>query len=187
MAGRRRAVRGGRARRLRTPGGAARAEVRSALLDSREARSELLQAIQRADAEPGRHASGLPGVSRRQLDRARAAVGHFGRVVVLLEAHLPVPDAEPVPGTAEFAEELKLSTALGAGALLTGRPVEFDAAREAQELLEERLAAAPASVQRDVVRASSRLLLQALRELERALRGGGTATPAQLAAEPTAR
>ncbi|MFJ3787898.1 FUSC family protein [Kitasatospora sp. NPDC090091] len=162
-------------------------EVRSALLDSREARSELLQAIQRADAEPGRHASGLPGVSRRQLDRARAAVGHLGRVVVLLEAHLPLPDAEPVPGTAEFAEELRLSTALGAGALLTGQPVEFDAAREAHELLEERLAAAPASVQRDVVRASGRLLLQALRDLERALRGGGTATPAQLAAEPTAR
>ncbi|WP_344345439.1 FUSC family protein, partial [Kitasatospora putterlickiae] len=87
-------------------------EVRSALLDSREARSELLQAMQRADAEPGRHASGLPGVSRRQLDRARAAVGHLGRVAVLLEAHLPAADAPPVPGAAEFGEELGLTTAL---------------------------------------------------------------------------
>ncbi|WP_406201203.1 FUSC family protein [Kitasatospora sp. NBC_01560] len=81
------------------PGAPREQAVRSALLDSREARSELLQAMQRADAEPGRHASGLPGVSRRQLDRARAAVGHLGRAAVLLEAHLPAADAEPVrPG-----------------------------------------------------------------------------------------
>ncbi|MFJ6139363.1 FUSC family protein [Kitasatospora sp. NPDC092286] len=158
------------------PGAPRGREVRSALLDSREARSELLQAMQRADAEPGRHASGLPGVSRRQLDRARAAVGHLGRVAVLLEAHLPAADADPVPGTAAFAEELRLATALAAAALLTGRPVDFGAVRGAQAALEERLADAPPSVQRDVVRASTRLLLQALKDLERALRGGGTAT-----------
>ncbi|MEV7782914.1 FUSC family protein [Kitasatospora sp. NPDC088351] len=158
------------------PGASRGREVRSALLDSREARSELLQAMQRADAEPGRHASGLPGVSRRQLDRARAAVGHLGRVAVLLEAHLPAADADPVPGTAAFAEELRLATALAAAALLTGRPVDFGAVRGAQAALEERLADAPPSVQRDVVRASTRLLLQALKDLERALRGGGTAT-----------
>lgn len=163
-------------------------EVRGALLDSREARSELLQAMQRADAEPGRHASGLPGVSRRQLDRARAAVGHLGRVAVLLEAHLPGPDAEPVPGAAEFAEELRLATAVAAGALLTGRPVEFGGVREAQERLERRLADAPPGVQRDVVRAGTRLLLQALKDLERALRGGGTAGSAERREpEPTGR
>ncbi|MEV6468063.1 FUSC family protein [Kitasatospora sp. NPDC051702] len=145
--------------------------VRSALLDSREARSELLQAMERADAEPGRHASGLPGLNRRQLDRARAAVGHLGRVAVLLEAHLPAADADPVPGTAEYAEELRLATALAGAALLTGRPVEFDAVREAQTRLEERLVQAPAGVQRDVVRAGTRLLGQALKDLERALRG----------------
>lgn len=43
------------------------------------------------------------------------------------------------------------------------------------------------SVQRDVVRTSSRLLLQALKDLERALRGGASATPAQRAQESTAR
>ncbi|MFI9330607.1 FUSC family protein [Kitasatospora sp. NPDC052868] len=149
-------------------------EVRSALLDSREARSELLQAMQRADAEPGRHSSGLPGVSRRQIDRARAAVGHLGRAAVLLEAHLPAADAEAVPGAAEFAEELRLGTALAAAALLTGGAVEFGALREAQTELERRLAEAPAGVHRDVVQAGTRLLLQALKDLERALRGGGT-------------
>ncbi|MGW4898160.1 FUSC family protein [Kitasatospora sp. NPDC004240] len=159
-------------------------EVRAALLDSREARSELLQAMQRADAEPGRHASGLPGVSRRQIDRARAAVGHLGRAAVLLEAHLPAGDADPVPGAAVFAEELRLATALAAAALLTGRPVEFNEVRQARDRLEEQLAAAPESVQREVVRAGSTLLVHALRDLERALRAGGTAAREP---EPTGR
>ncbi|MFJ9772900.1 FUSC family protein [Kitasatospora sp. NPDC101157] len=142
--------------------------VRSALLDSREARSELIQAMERADAEPGRHESGLTGVTRRQLDRARAAVGHLGRAAVLLEAHLPGADAEPVPGAAEYAEELRLATALAAGALLTGGTVEFRAVRVAQERLE---AGVPVGVQGDVVRAGTRLIGVALRDLERALRG----------------
>ncbi|MFE4512893.1 FUSC family protein [Kitasatospora sp. NPDC056783] len=148
--------------------------VRSALLDSREARAELIQAMQRADAEPGRHESGLAGVSRRQIDRARAAVGALGRAAVLLEAHLPAADAEPVPGTGEYAEELRLATALAAAALLTGQPVEFEAVRAAQARLEEELAGAPAGVQRDVVRAGTRLVGQALRDLERALRGSSS-------------
>ncbi|RKT16720.1 putative membrane protein YccC [Streptomyces sp. 1114.5] len=149
--------------------------VRSALLDSREARSELLQAMQRADAEPGRHESGLAGVSRRQIDRARAAVGALGRAAVLLEAHLPGGDAEPVPGAREYGEELRLATAVAAGALLTGRGVEFGAVRGAQARLEEGLAAAGggagAGVQGEVVRAGTRLVGLALRDLERALRG----------------
>ncbi|MBO1416752.1 FUSC family protein [Streptomyces sp. FH025] len=151
--------------------------VRSALLDSREARSELIQAMQRADAEPGRHESGLTGVSRRQIDRGRSAVGHLGRAAVLLEAHLPGEDAEPVPGAAEYAEELQLATALAAAALLTGRPVEFGAVREAQARLEEGLAQAPAGVQRDVLRAGTRLVGQALKDLERALRGSSKDAP----------
>ncbi|WP_406201201.1 hypothetical protein OH807_21160 [Kitasatospora sp. NBC_01560] len=60
--------------------------------------------------------------------------------------------------------------------------------REAQEELERRLAGAPAGVHRDVLRAGSRLLLQALKDLERALRGGGTAAAsAQREPESTAR
>ncbi|MFJ8627593.1 FUSC family protein [Kitasatospora sp. NPDC093550] len=172
------------------PAGVRGRAVRSALLDSREARSELLQAMQRADAEPGRHESGLAGVSRRQIDRARAAVGHLGRAAVLLEAHLPGVESgasgagsvgvgssgagagvEPVVGAGEYAEELRLATALAAGALLTGRPVEFGAVREAQARLEARLASGVAGVQGDVVRAGTRLVGVALRDLERALRG----------------
>ena len=112
------------------PGGGGGREVRAALLDSREARSELLQAVQRADAEP-------------------------------------------VPGLTEFAEELKYGTALAAGALLTGQQVDFGPVREAHAKLEEELARAPRSVQLDVARSGTRLLLQALKDLERALRRGG--------------
>ncbi|WP_344345437.1 hypothetical protein, partial [Kitasatospora putterlickiae] len=73
-------------------------------------------------------------------------------------------------------------------ALLTGRPVEFGAVREAQERLERRLAEEPAGVQGDVVRSGTRLLLQALKDLERALRGGGTAAGAERREpEPTGR
>ncbi|MFC9325777.1 FUSC family protein [Kitasatospora sp. NPDC057015] len=147
-------------------------EVRAALLDSREARSELTQAVQRADVEPGRDKTRLPDVSRKQLDRARASVGHLGRVGLLLEAHLPGRDAEPVPGVRDFADEVRYGTALAAGALLTGRRVEFDAVREAHTKLERQLAQLPQSDRVDVVRSATNLLLQALKDLERALRRG---------------
>ncbi|GGV00252.1 hypothetical protein GCM10010495_08810 [Kitasatospora herbaricolor] len=147
-------------------------EVRSALLDSREARSELMQAVQRADVEPVRHKTRLPDVSRKQIDRARAAVGHLGRVGILLEAHLPGRDADPVPGVPEFADEVRYGTALAAGALLTGRRVEFDSVREAHAKLERELSQAPESDRLDVIRSATRLLLQALKDLERALRRG---------------
>ena len=161
------------------PGGGGGPEVRAALLDSREARAELLQAVQRADAEPFRHSTRLPDVSRKQIDRARAAVGHLGRAGVLLEAHLPAPDADPVPGLTEFAEEVKYGTALAAAALLTGEQVDFGPVREAHVKLEEQLAGAPRSVQLDVARSGTRLQLQALKDLERALRRGGRAVAPQ--------
>ncbi|WP_371480344.1 FUSC family protein [Kitasatospora sp. NBC_00315] len=155
------------------PGADHAQEVRAALLDSREARSELMLAVERADVEPVRNVTRLPDVSRKQIDKARAAVGHLGRIGLLLEAHLPGPDAEPVPGVADFAEELKYGTALAAGALLTGRLVDFDAVRDAQSALEKGLRAAPESHRIEVVRSATRLLLQALKDLERALRRAG--------------
>ncbi|MFI6447559.1 hypothetical protein [Kitasatospora sp. NPDC050543] len=169
-----------------------RQEVREALLDSREARSELLQAMQRADTEPVRHAAHLPDASRRQIDRARAAIGHLARVAVLLEAHLPPADAGPVPGVARFAEELRYGTALAAAALLTGQPVEFEDVRAAGAELAEQLAAAPAGEGVEVVRSGVLLMLQALRDLERALKhsggGGGPGSTAHVRErEPSGR
>ncbi|AUG78607.1 hypothetical protein CFP65_3827 [Kitasatospora sp. MMS16-BH015] len=149
-------------------------EVRKALLDSREARSELLQAIERADAEPVRHSAHSPELSRKQIDRARAAVGLLGRSVVLLEAHLPEADAAPVPGAAEFAEELRYATAIAAAALLVGQEVDFEGLRKAHRQWEEQLAAAGAEGDAvRVARAGGRLVMQAVGDLEKAVRRRG--------------
>ena len=169
------------------PAGGGGPEVRAALLDSREARSELLQAVQRADAEPGRRGTRLPDVSRKQIDRARAAVGHLGRAGVLLEAHLPGPTAEPVPGLKDFAEELRYGTALAAAALLTGQQVDFGPVRDAHAGFEAALAGAPRSDQLEVARSGSRLVMQALKDLERALRRGGGQAAADLSQEEARR
>ncbi|MER5639599.1 FUSC family protein [Kitasatospora sp. NPDC002227] len=147
-----------------------RGDVRKALLDSREARSELLQAIERADAEPVRHDAHSPELSRKQIDRARAAVGLLGRSVVLMEAHLPEKTGEPVPGAAEFAEEVRYATAIAAGALLVGQPPDFEGLRETYRRWDERLAELPGDDAVRVARAGGRLVMQALGELEKAVR-----------------
>ncbi|WP_457032107.1 FUSC family protein [Kitasatospora sp. P5_F3] len=152
------------------PAGADHRDVRTALLDSREARSELLQAIERADAEPVRHDSHLPELSRKQIDRARAAIGLLGRSAVLMEAHLPAEDADPVPGATEFAEELRDATAIAAAALLVGDPVDLTGLRAAHRQWDDRLAALPATDRVEVAGAGSRLLLSALTDLEKVTR-----------------
>ncbi|MFJ8040201.1 FUSC family protein [Kitasatospora sp. NPDC096147] len=143
-------------------------DVRSALLDSREARSELLQAIDRADAEPVRHEGQLPELTRKQIDKARAAVGMLGRSTVLMEAHLPPAEADPLPGAVEFAEELRDATAIAAGALLVGDQVEFAALRALHRRWDAELAALPPSHRIEVARAGSRMVLAALTDLEKA-------------------
>ncbi|WP_441251118.1 FUSC family protein [Kitasatospora sp. McL0602] len=145
-------------------------EVRKALLDSREARSELLQALERADAEPVRHSSHLPELSRKQLDRARAAIGLLGRSAVLLEAHLPERGAEPVPGAAAFGEELRYATAIGGAALLVGQLPDFADLRAAHEKWDAELAELPRDDGVEVARAGTRLVMQALADLDKAVR-----------------
>ncbi|KJK57857.1 FUSC family protein [Saccharothrix sp. ST-888] len=144
--------------------------VRAALLDFREARSELLLAMERADAEPVSHAAKLPDLSRRQLDRARAAVGLLGRSTVLMEAHLPGRDAPPVPGAAEFAEELRYATSIAAAALLVGEQVDFGGLRSAHERWDGRLAELPRTDRTEVARAGARLVMAAVADLDRAVR-----------------
>ncbi|MFD9126709.1 FUSC family protein [Kitasatospora sp. NPDC059571] len=155
------------------PAGRDRRAVRDALLDSREARSELLQAIERADAEPVKHADQVPELSRKQLDRARAAVGLLGRSAVLMEAHLPDADSPPVPGAAEFADELRYATAIAAAAVLIGEPVDFSGLREAHARWDASLARRPEGGIEDrttVARSGAALVMQAAADLEKAVR-----------------
>ncbi|WP_280667597.1 MULTISPECIES: FUSC family protein [unclassified Kitasatospora] len=151
--------------------------VRAALLDFREARSAFLEAVERSAAEPVRHAVHSPQLSRKQLEKVRAAVGFLARVSLVMEAHLPEQQADPVPGAAEFGGVLADATAAAGVALLTGRPAEFGAVRAAHQRWEERLEADPELVRAhrpgdrlDVLRSGVRLLMQALGDLERALR-----------------
>ncbi|GAA1965978.1 FUSC family protein [Kitasatospora viridis] len=155
--------------------------VRTALLDTREARSDFLQARERAAAEPVRLATHSPQLTRKQLARTQEALSYLSRVGLLMEAHLPPGDAEPVPGAREFGERLAEATAAAGAAVLTGAPVDFAALRAAHRDWErsEQPATDPelaythrGSEQQDVVRSGSRLLLTALGELERALKRG---------------
>jgi len=150
-------------------------DVRPALLDLRETRGEMLAALDRADTEPVRHASQVPELSRKQIDRARTAIGLLGRSTVLMEAHLPAPDSAPVPGAREFAEELRDATAIAAAAILLGQSADFSALRDAHTRWDGRLAALPADDGTDVARAGARLVMQAIAELEKAVRPRGRA------------
>ncbi|MGF1426748.1 FUSC family protein [Kitasatospora sp. LaBMicrA B282] len=180
------------------PAAHGRQEVRSALLDAREARAALLLAVERAAGEPVRDAlcTSLPA---KQLDKARAAVGLFGRTGLLMEAQLPGADAAPVPGAERFAAALVDATAVAASAVREGRPVDFARLREAQRAWERELRPAGAAVDGtaeqgaadhraadhrapdpglsdrvELLRAASRLLAQACDDLERALHRGKT-------------
>ncbi|BAJ29752.1 MULTISPECIES: FUSC family protein [Kitasatospora] len=151
-------------------GGHAERDVRPALLDVREARSEMLAALDRAEVEPVRHSDQVPELSRKQFDRARSAVGMLDRCTVLLEAHLPGEDSPPVPGAGAFGEELRDATALAAAAILLGQDVDFTALRDAHRTWDHQLAKLPPDDRTDVTRAGARLAVQALTELERAVR-----------------
>ncbi|MFI0911773.1 FUSC family protein [Streptomyces abikoensis] len=77
--------------------------VREALLDARAARLEWEEAAARAQQEPVRHR----GISRAAERSAESALATLGRAAMLMEAHLPGPDAEPDPGADEFAAALR--------------------------------------------------------------------------------
>ncbi|MFD7642835.1 FUSC family protein [Kitasatospora sp. NPDC059795] len=151
-------------------GGHAEGDVRAALLDVREARAEMLAALDRAELEPVHHFARTPELSRKQFDRARSAVGMLDRSTVLLEAHLPAEDAPPLPGAGAFGEELRDATAIAAAAILLGQNVDFSQLREAHRSWDYLLASLPRDEGIDVTRAGARLVMQALTELEKAVR-----------------
>ncbi|WP_329565949.1 FUSC family protein [Kitasatospora sp. NBC_01266] len=156
--------------------------VRGALLDSREARAAFLLARERAAAEPVRHGAHSPQLSRGQLGRAREALGFLSRAGLLLEAHLPTRQADPVPGAAEFGDLVAQATAAAGAAVLTGTASDFGPLRAAQRAWEDELDQLPGQL--EVVRAGSRLLVQALEELARAINpsvAGGVGLPVEQA------
>ncbi|MFE5902072.1 FUSC family protein [Streptomyces sp. NPDC056488] len=95
------------------PAGPADPDVREALLRTRAARVAWQEALARAAHEPVRHR----GLSHAAVEQAEHALGEFGRVAMLMEAHLPERGAVPLPYAAVLAEALRRSTARGAKTL----------------------------------------------------------------------
>ncbi|MFJ4337115.1 FUSC family protein [Streptomyces sp. NPDC088915] len=92
------------------PAGPADPVVREALLRTRAARVAWQEALERAAHEPVRHR----GLSHAAVEQAEHALGEFGRVAMLMEAHLPDRGAAPLPYAAVLADSLRRSTGRGA-------------------------------------------------------------------------
>ncbi|GAA3394096.1 FUSC family protein [Streptomyces roseoviridis] len=107
------------------PAGQACPDVREALLGTREARIGWQEAVARATHEPVRHR----GLSHAAVGDAEDALAQFGRVAMLLEAHLPERGTPPVPQAADLAEALRRATERGAKELRERRVPGWDELR----------------------------------------------------------
>ncbi|MCY0952730.1 FUSC family protein [Streptomyces sp. H27-S2] len=140
------------------PAGARRADVREALLDTRDARIAWQDALTRAAGEPVRHR----GLSRAAAEGAGDALAAMGRHAMLLEAHPPDRDGAPVPGAAEFAGALRDATEAGAKAVRERRVPQWDGVRALLTAWDT-----PAS---GVLRGAAEQLVDSLDEVSEALR-----------------
>ncbi|WP_432114404.1 FUSC family protein [Streptomyces sp. S1] len=108
------------------PAGPADPVVREALLRTRAARIAWQEALDRAAHEPVRHR----GLSHAAVEQAEHALDEFGRVAMLMEAHLPDHDAAPLPYAAVLAGSLRRSTERGAKELRERAEPRWDDLRE---------------------------------------------------------
>ncbi|MFJ4122972.1 FUSC family protein [[Kitasatospora] papulosa] len=137
-------------------------DVRTALLTTREARVAWQEALETARHEPVRHR----GISRTSAADAQDALAQFGRVAMLMEAHLPAASATPVPEAAALADALRRASEEGAKAVRERRIPDWGPVRKALE----REDAAPGQPPPDpFVRNGATLLLRALEDFSQAL------------------
>ncbi|MEV6261558.1 FUSC family protein [Streptomyces sp. NPDC051784] len=136
-------------------------EVRDALLTTREARVAWQESLERARYEPVRHR----GISRTSAADAQDALAQFGRVTMLMEAHLPAVSATPVPEAAELAEALRRATEEGAKAVRERRVPDWEPVRAALARPADGAGPPPDSF----VRNGAILLLRALEDFSKAL------------------
>ncbi|MGW1816320.1 FUSC family protein [Streptomyces sp. NPDC002125] len=136
-------------------------EVRTALLTTREARVVWQEALETAQHEPVRHR----GISRVSAADAQDALAQFGRVAMLMEAHLPAASATPVPEAAALADAFRRATEEGAKAVRERRVPDWEPVREALA----RRDAAEGPPPDSFVRNGATLLLHALEDFSHAL------------------
>ncbi|MFD7295653.1 FUSC family protein [Streptomyces sp. NPDC059897] len=142
-----------------SPAGKSCPDVREALLKARDAHIAWEQAAARAKTEPVRHR----GLSNAAADDAAHALHHIGRVVMLMEAHLPERGATPVPAADALADALRAATRDGAQAIRERRIPRWKPVREALDAWDGE------GVPDRVVRRGAGLLLETLEELSDAL------------------
>ncbi|WP_216589682.1 FUSC family protein [Streptomyces brasiliscabiei] len=87
-----------------------RADMRRALLASREARAAWQEAYDQAKHEPVRPR----GLTSREAEEAQEALQGFGRAAMLMESHVPRDVSRSVPEADRFAEALEEDTAQAA-------------------------------------------------------------------------
>ncbi|MFJ9680227.1 FUSC family protein [Streptomyces sp. NPDC101194] len=141
-------------------------DVRSALLDTREARVAWQETLATAQHEPVRNR----GLSRAAADDTQHALAELGRVAMLLEAHLPCGGATPVPAAARLAEALRRATERGAKEVRERRVPDWAEVREALEEWDARQRTGEGGTD-PFVRDGAGLLLEALEEFSRGLDG----------------
>ncbi|MGD6744737.1 FUSC family protein [Streptomyces sp. BH106] len=142
-----------------SPAGKSCPDVREALLKARDAHIAWEQAAARAKTEPVRHR----GLSNAAADEAAHALHHIGRVVMLMEAHLPERGATPVPAADALADALRTATRDGAQAIRERRIPRWTPVREALDAWDGE------GVPDRVVRRGAELFLETLEELSDAL------------------
>ncbi|MEB8343404.1 FUSC family protein [Streptomyces endophyticus] len=142
-----------------SPAGKSCPDVREALLKARDAHIAWEQAAARAKTEPVRHR----GLSNAAADEAAHALHHIGRVVMLMEAHLPERGATPVPAADALADALRAATRDGAQAIRERRIPRWKPVRDALDAWDGE------GVPDRVVRRGAALFLETLEELSDAL------------------
>jgi uncharacterized membrane protein YccC len=137
------------------------ADMRRALLASREARAAWQEAYDRARQEPVRPR----GLTSREAEEAQEALKGFGRAAMLMESHVPRADSRFVPEAERLAEALEADTAQAAVDVREHRNPDWGRVEEALHAWE----GAAAGDRSPVVRREAELQKRALEDLATAV------------------
>ncbi|MCB8906775.1 MULTISPECIES: FUSC family protein [unclassified Streptomyces] len=103
------------------------ADMRRALLASREARAAWQETYDQARQEPVRPR----GLTSREAQEAQEALKRFGRAAMLMESHVPRAGSRLAPEAKRFAEALEADTAQAAVDVREHRNPEWERVEEA--------------------------------------------------------
>ncbi|MER7777752.1 FUSC family protein [Streptomyces sp. NPDC096191] len=110
-----------------------RADMRRALLASREARVAWQEAYDQARQEPVRPR----GLTSREAEDAQEALKGFDRATMLMESHLPGADSRSAPEAERFAEALEADTTQAADDMREHRNPDWGRVAEALHTWED--------------------------------------------------